>query len=279
MAAKRDGSHYFWTWARNGLGAPRQVVVGCPHVGTRLSRTLQGHGLRDSGTPGLAARDSSRAGRIWRSGRTLAMATAIVLGLVFCAAAVGKAWDSSGSRSFLTALGLGPWRSEIVAAAIIAEWAIGAWLLSGWRSRAALGAAVLTLLGLTLVLAYAKMTGASTACGCFGRSNTSVDAAMVRNGTLLVIGAVNTDYEFADAAAGGGNTVQCELANCPGGPVQLDPQYSCVSGQECCGIFSCQTGQLKPGTGFSCCGAGSFCDKVADPVTGAPVSATCEVED
>ena len=92
-------------------------------------------------------------------------------------------------------------------------------------------------------------------------------------------GSVGMDDEYFAAENGEpeGNIQRCYLPGCPGQPV-LPSQYSCLSGQECCGLFSCQ-GSLKPGTGFSCCGEGSTCQDNVDPETGEVESRTCEAED
>ena len=128
------------------------------------------------------------------------------LGLLFCAAALTKGWDRSSTSEFLIALGLRAWRSEITVAAIAVEWALGAWLLSGWQLQRALGVAVALLLGLTAVLGYAKATGAVADCGCFGRIVVSVDGALARNGVLLVVGALGLALRPRATFSSGGFT-------------------------------------------------------------------------
>lgn len=72
-------------------------------------------------------------------------------------------------------------------------------------------------------------------------------------------------------------SIKCPPGAQPGDPgyneVLLAPQYSCVSGQSCCGVFSCSTGAIKPQTGFACCGSGSTCKVSEDPQVG--TIATC----
>lgn len=73
-------------------------------------------------------------------------------------------------------------------------------------------------------------------------------------------------------------SIKCPPGAEPGTPgcheLLLAPQYSCLKPQTCCGIFSCSTGAIKPGTGFACCGSGSTCQESQHPQLGRIVTCT-----
>ena len=122
------------------------------------------------------------------------------LAFVFAAAGFAKALNPEpiGETMGLLFGGLfGPWVASggAIAALVLAEVLLAAWLISGWRPMVALGATIAALLAFTGSLIALLLVEPTSPCGCglpAISGNTAVDNGLgiARNLILVVIAAV-----------------------------------------------------------------------------------------
>jgi len=80
------------------------------------------------------------------------------------------------------------------------EWTLGLCLIVGKKQRLMLGSFVVVLAVFSLVLFRAKLTGFSGSCGCLGLAG-SVEAAMMRNGGLMILALIAFFMPSSDVSA------------------------------------------------------------------------------
>lgn len=114
------------------------------------------------------------------------VASEIVLGVVFCYAAVAKAVSPAGAEEFV-AYFVAPSAAQLVVfVGVAAELRLGCWLISEVSSRRAAWFAAILLAGFTVALLVAYNNRAWTHCGCVGRLGAdSLHTAVARNLVLL----------------------------------------------------------------------------------------------
>jgi hypothetical protein len=120
----------------------------------------------------------------------------LLLAAVFAFSGTGKALRPDHTSATVgVLLRTQSYSSVLVVALILIEFALAAWLISGWAPRAALAGTILALLGFSVALGTLLIVKPSSPCGCglpALSGNAAVDngIGLARNALLMVIGVV-----------------------------------------------------------------------------------------
>ncbi len=122
--------------------------------------------------------------------KRLTIIFSILLALLFIFSALAKLWSADQFEIYVYSYGFFQLDVAYVLArlCIAAELVVGLLLLTGWRRKWVLTAALAMLLFFTLFLCYAALIGRTDSCQCFGQlADLSPTASLLKNALLIVL--------------------------------------------------------------------------------------------
>jgi len=114
----------------------------------------------------------------------------ILLALLFITSALAKLWSADQFEIYVYSYGFFPLDVAYILArlCIAAELVVGVLLLTGWRRKWVLTAALAMLLFFSIFLCYAVLVGREDSCQCFGQlADLSPTVSLLKNAVLVVV--------------------------------------------------------------------------------------------
>lgn len=136
----------------------------------------------------MNAEGLSRVGRPWQVLRCFGLAAQMSVAALLLWSAITKAETPAPAKSLCRSMVSKTWCDIGMPLLVLSEWILGSWLLFFRFRVAALAAALLFVIAVTVFAWLAYQRGYSGPCGCFGgHEPASAGPTLMRNGVVMLV--------------------------------------------------------------------------------------------